>query len=88
MNNNAMPQVRITLSMLHAESLLSMVEAAGGALPLHKPAMRQLKRKGLNRSDIDAAIDRLVKDGTINAIGTSEGVVLMLVKAETPASEE
>lgn len=88
MKNKAIPQARISLPMLQAESLLSMVEAAGGALALHKPAMQQFKRKGFNRTDLDAAIDRLVKDGIITALGTSEGVVLALAKTTTTETGE
>lgn len=88
MTTKTIPQPRVSLAMLQAESLLSMVMAADGPLLLHKPAMRQFKRQGFNRSDLDAAIDRLVKDGHITALGTSEGVILALAKeAETDAGE-
>lgn len=88
MTTKAIPQPRVSLAMLQAESLLSMVMAADGPLLLHKPAMRQFKRRGFNRTDLDAAIDRLVKDGHITALGTSEGVMLALTKEAGTAAGE
>ena len=77
---------QISLSMLQAESLLSMITAAGGNLILNKIAMRQFKRQGFNRYDLDGAIANLVQNGQIKATGTNAGVMLTLIKAAPAAA--
>ena len=69
MTVKAMPQTRTSLAMLQTESLLTMVEAAGGTLLLRKPAMRLIKLQGINRFDLDAANCRLTKSGHRTASG-------------------
>lgn len=69
---------KTSLAALQAESLYSMITASGGKLPLHKSAMRLLKRQGFNRADIANAIDQLASAGRIVAAGTDIGVVLEL----------
>lgn len=87
MITKAIPKKYVPLSILQSDSLLAMIHSAGGSLPLHKTAMRQLRRKGLNRSDIDGAIKRLVELGRISAAASDNGVVLRLTGASNSAQQ-